>query len=272
MNKYQDNQEKKKYISYLSEPVLNSELILINNSKLLKDKPELLNECHLQEIEELRQEFIKLEHQSDSGGTGLQKQKRQIRDKIRDLSSATYTNRDTTMFGDMITIIVNRIATRPQFSNYTFVDEMKSLAIEHILKYTWKFDPYRQSEISGQYASAFAYISTIAFNAFIATINSFNKEQDKAKEQFLERQKLIHGAPNQSTYGPDYSEPKRTIKLPNLEDDENALLNFLKTTTINEETEIYIPENYKINAKTYNFILKYQYNLSIRRIKGTPGA
>lgn len=252
-------------IKYLAEPVLNSELVLINNAKLLKKDPSLLNGEHLSRIEELRTEFVNLEKLTDAGESGLQKQKRKVRDEIRELSAVTYIERNTNIFGGMITLIVNKIASRPQFSNYTFIDEMKSLAVEHILKYTWKFDPFRQSLISGQYASAFAYISTIAFHAFIATINNFNKEQKKSKEQFLERQKLIHREPNKSTYGPDYSEVKRTINLPNLKE-ENELYDFLKHTTINEETQIFIPPNYKLNLKTYNFILKYEYNLSIKRI------
>lgn len=238
---------------------------MINNAKLLKKDASLLNESHLEEIELLRYEFINLEKLTDDGATGLQKQKRIIRDRIRDLSVATYTDRNTDIFGNMITLIVNKIASRPQFSNYTFIDEMKSLAVEHILKYTWRFDPYRQSLISGQYASAFAYISTIAFNAFIATINSFNKEQSKAKEQFLEKQKLIHREPNTSTYGPDHSVVERTIKLPVL--DKDGLWELLKHTTIKEETEILIPKDYKITEREMNFVHKYEYNISILRIK-----
>ena len=253
-----------KTITYIAEPVLNSELVMINNSKLLQKDQSLFNEEYIPKIETLRNEFIRLESLTDNGATGLQKQKRVIRDEIRDLSVKTYTNRDNNIFGSMITLIVDKIASRPQFSNYTFITEMKSLAIEHILKYTYKFDPYRQSLISGQYASAFAYISTIAFHAFIATINRFNKEQSKAKEAWIQKNKLIHREPNVSTYGPDHSEIERTIKLPHLK--EHELYNFIKHTTINEETEIWIPTEYKIDIKTYDFILKYEYNLSIRRL------
>jgi len=253
-------------INYLSEPILNSELVLINNAKLLENDENLYNDVYLEKIDKLRQDFINLEKKSNNGEYGLQKEKRLIRDELRDLSKKTYINRDTRLFGDMITMIVNRIASRPQFSNYTFVNEMKSLAIEHILLYTYKFDPYRQSKISGQYASAFAYISTIAFNAFIATINNFNKEQKKAKEQFLERQKLIHKEPNTSTYGPDHSDVEEVIELPDLKD--NDLYNTLKHMTILKETKFLIPKNYKIDEKTYNFITKYEYNISIGRLDG----
>jgi len=248
--------------SYLLEPILNSELVLINNAKKLALDPTLLNETNLVKIQELRDRFIELD---DLSAPGSQAEKRKVRDELRDLSSATYTNRDKEMFGNMIIMMTDKIVTRPQFSNYTFKDEMKSLSIQYILKYTHSFDPYKQSQITNQYVSAFAYISTIIFNACIATINKFNKEQAKAKEDFLERQKLIHKDPNRSTLGPEYSTPSRSIRFVTLE--EGELLKNLKSITIQEETEVWIPKDYKITEKDYNYVMHYFYNISIRRIK-----
>jgi len=253
--------------SYLLEPVLNSELVLINNAKLLEQHPELRHETNLAQIEQLRKDYIVLENRTNNGETGLQKEKREVREKLRDLSYVTYTDRDRNLFGQMIMTMTQKIITRPQFSNYTFKDEMQSLAIEYILKYTYKFDPYRTSSITGQSASAFAYISTIIFNACIATINKFNKEQTKAKEDFLEHQKLIHRDPNKSTYGPDFEDAHRKIQLPNLPTNENELLKIMKSTTINEPTEFWIPNSYKITKKEQDFVMEYVHNISIRRIK-----
>ena len=250
---------------YLLEPVLSSELILINNAKLLQDKPELYNNNSIDRINILRDQFIDLDQRAEQGESGLQKQKRICRDELRDLSSETFVDRDTELFGKMITTMADKIVTRPQFSGYTFKEEMKSLAIEHILKYTWKFDPYKQSELSGQYISAFAYISTIIFNACIATINKFTLEQKKAKEDFQELQKLVHRDPNCSTIGPDFEEVNRSINLPNLE--QNSLLSMIKSITITDATEFWIPQEYKITEKELDFILKYSHNISIRRIK-----
>ena len=252
-------------IPYLLEPILNSELILVNNAKKLKKNPSLLNEKHLPEIEQLRDEYVRLESLTDSGEKGHQSAKRKVRDRLRDLSYVTYTDRDTNLFGQMITTMTQKIVTRPQFSGYTIKDEMQSLAIQHILLYSHKFDPYRQSDITGQYISAFAYISTIIFNACIATINKFNKEQEKAKADFLEHQKLIHRDPNQSTIGPEFENPQRSVHLPNLKQDE--LYSTIKSMTITEATEFFIPEDYKISEKELNFILKYEHNISIRRLK-----
>ena len=247
---------------FLLEPILSSELILVNNAKLLKKDPSLLNEVHLDEIHNLRDEFTKLEEMDQDG---LQKEKRTIRDRIKKLSVITYTNRDTNLFGQMITTMAQKIVTRPQFSNYTFKDEMQSLAIQHILLYTWKFDPYKKSDITGQYINAFAYISTIIFNAAIATINNFNKEQAKAKEGFLEHQKLIHRDVNASTYGPEYENAKNKIHLYNLKKDD--LLVTMKSITIHEATEFWIPGDYKITSKEMDYILKYEHNISVRRLK-----
>ncbi len=142
---------------------------------------------------------------------------------------------------------------------------MESLAIQHILLYTWKFNPYIQSKLTGQLVSAFGYISTICFNASVQTILKFQKDQKKAKEEFLEHEKLIHRDPNVSTWGPEHSEVTRVIKLVSLEPEE--LLYRIKELTIREETKFLIPESYKITSKDYDYILKYSYNISIERIK-----
>lgn len=250
----------KKTSNYLEEPNLNSELILINNAKKLKDNPSLLNEEHVDEIMDLRGQFTALSNRDEMG---LQKQKRVIRDRIRDLSYITYTDRDQDLFGKMILTAINRIASRPQFSGYTYLDEMKSLSVQHIFLYTWKFDPYKQSKITGQYASAFAYISTIIFNAFIATIIKMKKEQEKAKADWLEHNKLIHRDPNKIVYDEEYTTAHRHVKLSTLEPE--GLIEKLKSMTINEEIEFTIPKDYKITEKEYNFIIKYHFNISIKR-------
>jgi len=251
---------------YLLEPVLSSELILLKNARKLKNDNTLLHESDLDRIEELREEFYQLDILSNQGEKGLQKQKRQVRDEITDLSSRTYTNRDNNLFGTMITTMADKIVSRPQFSNYTYKDEMKSLAIQHILSYCWNFDPYKVSDITNQPISAFAYISTIIFNACIATINKQKKEQDKSKESFLEHQKLIHRDPNASTIGADFEDAKQKRYFPNLE--QGALFDIFHKDTITESTEFWVPEGYKISEKELNFCLKYVHNISIRRIKG----
>lgn len=254
---------------YMSEPTLNSELILRNNRlKLDKDK-KLFNDEHLEELLELRAEYERLD-QDDS--SGLQKIKRDIRNRIRDLSSLTYIKRDDNIFGSMAIQVMNNIATRPNFSGYSYLNEMKSLATEHILKYTWKFDSYRQSKISGQYISAFTYISTIIFNAFVATINKQNKEAEKIKQDFLENQRLFHRDPNQSTYGEDHSSVQKTVTIINIK---KKLFNEIEKIALDcDDIMVMIPEDYVIEMKEYIMITQYseknKVNMSISRIKKEP--
>jgi hypothetical protein len=254
-------------LEYLSEPSLNSELILVNNAKLLKKDPSLYNDEYLNEIMELRKEYKKLNIKDNSG---LQKQKRDIRNRIRDLSVKTYLDRDTNLFGEMIILIMDKLLTRPNFVNYNYKNEMKSLATEHILKYTWRFDPYKKSKISGQYISAFTYITTIAFNAFVATINGFNKEQKKIKEDYLETQKLFHLDHKISSYGEDYSLPKKEVTFNHIP---NTLFELIKQISLDEtDIKIYYPDNYKISLDEYNKITEYsdknKINLNITPLSG----
>ena len=253
-------------INYLSEPSLNSELILVNNAKKLKDDPELYNDEYLEEIMILRSVYEEMDMEPD--GKGLQKEKRETRNRIRDLSAKTYIERDGNIFGEMIINIMDRLLTRPNFVNYNYKNEMKSLATEHILKYTWKFDPYQKSKISGQYVSAFTYITTIAFNAFVATINKFNKDQDKVKEDYLETQKMFHLDHKQSTYGEEHSTPKKEVIFNYLTEEPYSLLSNIKKITLDEDDiQVYYPDMYHINMNEYHRITdyskKHKINLSI---------
>ena len=214
---------------YLYESILMSELILFNNLQKLKQDKSLYNSANLQELEKLREKAVELEISTEKG---LQKQKREIRNKIRDLSSSIYVYRDDNNFGIMISAMADRILTRPQFSNYTFKEDMKGLGIEYVLKYCNNFDPYKTSKLSGQPVSAFAYISTIIFNGIIQVINAFNKEREKMKAQIQERQKMYHRDPNKSTYYPEFEDIKYKEIYLTYDDLSKGLLKEMKKYTI----------------------------------------
>ena len=74
----------------------------------------------------------------------------------------------TTYIAGCIMKITERYSKKPNFSGYTYLDEMKSNAIFLSLKYAHNFDPEKSS-------NAFAYFTTVINNAFIAIINSENK-------------------------------------------------------------------------------------------------
>jgi len=313
--------ELKEYISsqktsYLCEPILNSELLIFNNSKLLYNsikqnitklsinkvnnryinkkvknsktnkkefeitsaqykklytKMVFLNEIpkyngkYLPEIMDLRAQYEKLDADDSPG---LQKIKRDIRNKIRDLSKITYIKRDKNIFGGMVLSVMNGIVTRPNFSGYSYRQEMKSLATEHIFKYTWRFASYKQSQISGQFVSAFTYISTIIFNAYVATINKQNDEFKKIKKDFLETQKLIHREPNKSSYGKDASTIDKEVNISIIN---SSLFNEIKKVILDcDDILIKYPSDYNINMDEYKQISDYisenNINISLIRI------
>ena len=73
--------------------------------------------------------------------------------------------------------IANRLATKPNFANYTFKDDMISDGIENCLQYMYNFNPDKSK-------NPFAYFTQIIYYAFIRRIQ-------KEKKQSLIKNKLI---------------------------------------------------------------------------------
>jgi DNA-directed RNA polymerase specialized sigma subunit len=87
------------------------------------------------------------------------------------------SRRNKDRLGILILSLVNHIAMKPNFSNYTYIDEMKSNAIITIWKGLNTFNPERTSE-------AFSYFTTTCFNAFIQII-------EKEKITFERKQQIM---------------------------------------------------------------------------------
>jgi len=64
--------------------------------------------------------------------------------------------------------IVSGIASKTNFSGYTYIEDMKSEALEHCVKYADRFDPEKSK-------NPFGYFSQIAWNAFLQTIKKEKK-------------------------------------------------------------------------------------------------
>lgn len=64
--------------------------------------------------------------------------------------------------------IVTGMASKRNFSGYTYIQDMKSEALEHCVKYADRFNIEKSQ-------NAFAYFSQITFNAFIQLINKEKK-------------------------------------------------------------------------------------------------
>lgn len=81
--------------------------------------------------------------------------------------------------GKCIWLITENLALKPQFANYSFVDEMKSDAIENCLKYFDNFD-------SSKYSNPFAYFTQITHYAFIRRIKEEEKKRYIIYKKFQE--------------------------------------------------------------------------------------
>lgn len=67
--------------------------------------------------------------------------------------------------------IVKRYGSKLNFSGYSYIEDMKSTALEHCVKYANRFDKRKS-------VNAFAYFTQITHNAFIQFINREKKFAD----------------------------------------------------------------------------------------------
>lgn len=81
--------------------------------------------------------------------------------------------------GECIIKIANGFARKPNFSGYTYKEEMVSDAIENCVMYVHNFNPEKSN-------SAFAYITQIVYYAFIRRIDK-EKKQVKIKRKYVEK-------------------------------------------------------------------------------------
>lgn len=71
--------------------------------------------------------------------------------------------------GECIFMIANRLATRPNFSGYSYKDDMISDGIENCLQYIGNFDPDKSQ-------NPFAYFTQIIWYAFLRRIQKEKKQ------------------------------------------------------------------------------------------------
>ncbi len=81
--------------------------------------------------------------------------------------------------GECIFLIAENLAHKPRFMNYSYVDEMKSDAIENCLMY---FDNFN----SDKYSNPFAYFTQIVYYAFHRRINKEEKNRYIMYKKFQE--------------------------------------------------------------------------------------
>lgn len=85
--------------------------------------------------------------------------------------------------GKMIIQIANGLAQKPNYSGYTWLEDMKGEAVLTCIKYLRNFNPEKSQ-------NPFAYITTICSNAFIAYITK-QKKHSNIKNQLFEKQDMM---------------------------------------------------------------------------------
>lgn len=81
--------------------------------------------------------------------------------------------------GKCIWLITENLARKPKFMNYTFIEEMKSDALENCFQYFDNFDPVR-------YDNPFAYFTQITNYAFLRRITREEKNRYIMYKKFQE--------------------------------------------------------------------------------------
>ena len=95
--------------------------------------------------------------------------------------SGDQTPRVPDYIGECIFMIANRLATKPNFSGYSYKDDMISDGIENCLQYIHNFDPEKSK-------NPFAYFTQIIWYAFLRRIQ---KEKKQLYIRFKSSQKML---------------------------------------------------------------------------------
>jgi DNA-directed RNA polymerase specialized sigma subunit len=128
--------------------------------------------------------------------------------------------------GECILKIATKLATKSNFSGYTYKDEMISDGIENCILYLKNFDPEKST-------NAFAYITQIIYFAFIRRI-------DKEKKQ---RYILLKNYANMSV---DESLQKEGLDLKSLNDISDKFIESYETTLTARKNRVTMKKKSKL--------------------------
>jgi hypothetical protein len=116
--------------------------------------------------------------------------------------------------GESILLICNNLGKKPNFSGYTYIEEMKFDGVVDCLAAVNNFDPDRTS-------NPFAYFTQIAWNAFIRRIQK-EKKQTYIKHKNFQNQFLMNSF---------WDDSHHAIQLKNSEFSDEVIKNFEKSFT-----------------------------------------
>ncbi len=105
------------------------------------------------------------------------------KDLLVEIEKLQQTNQFSDTLGKYIIQIVNGLSHRPNFNGYTYIEDMKSEAHVAIIKGLRNFNLEKSN-------NPFAYITQIAWNAFIAFIGN-EKKKSKTKKRLFDLKEII---------------------------------------------------------------------------------
>lgn len=91
--------------------------------------------------------------------------------------------------GELFKLHVDRYASSANFKGYTYLDEMKGMAILFLMKYANKFDDKKMVS-EGKTPNAFNYCTTIIHRAFLQIIAK-EKKHSELKDKIIKAQDEI---------------------------------------------------------------------------------
>ena len=97
--------------------------------------------------------------------------------------------------GECIVMIAKKYSSKPNFSSYSYIDEMRSDAVENCFVYLDRFDPTKGE-------NPFAYFTAVIHNAFIRRINEEHRQQAikiKNMRRMISAEELMNNSALSST-------------------------------------------------------------------------
>ncbi len=119
--------------------------------------------------------------------------------------------------GECISLIATRLATKPCFSGYSFIDEMISDGIENCIMYIHNFNPDKSS-------NPFGYVTLIIHHAFLRRI------EKEAKHSYVRHKMMVQGSHLRSMeYGGDFDSDEFESLTGNNNDTSNSIISNFET-------------------------------------------
>jgi DNA-directed RNA polymerase specialized sigma subunit len=101
----------------------------------------------------------------------------------REIMAYKETGKASERLGEIFLLHVTRLSSTNSFKDYTFKNDMESVAIVHLLKYSKGYDPSKGS-------NAFNYCTTFICRAFVQVIQK-EKKQSIIKDALIKNQGSI---------------------------------------------------------------------------------